>query len=185
VPLIGLYLIACALLVGAGVAKAARPRDTARALSELVPLRFAALVAAVRVGAGAEAILGVVALALPRTVPAALVAGSYVLFAAFVLYARARGGALVSCGCFGTPDTPPTVLHAVVNLVLAVAAGSVSLAGRTGTMVYVLDQQPAHGLPLVVLSALGAWLCFVAVSVMAELQAARRLTGVTFERPAR
>ncbi len=35
-----------------------------------------------------------------------------------VAYARSRGGALASCGCFGTPDTPATLLHVVVDLVV-------------------------------------------------------------------
>lgn len=180
--LIGLYLIACALLVGAGVAKAVRPRDTARALAGMVPMRFATTVTVVRVGAVVEALLGLVAMVLPRPIPSALVALSYLLFAGFVLYARSKGGALASCGCFGTPDTPATMLHAVINIALAVSALSVALAGTGGTMASVLSRQPWHGLPLIGASGLGAWLCVLALSVLAELQAARRLVGVTFER---
>ncbi len=74
--LIGLYLIAAGLLVVAGVAKAARPDDTARAMAALLPgsppLRL--LRGVVRVGALAEAALGAVALAFPRPATAALVA---------------------------------------------------------------------------------------------------------------
>ena len=92
--LIGLYLVATALLVVAGVAKAARPDDTARALSELlgagraVPLRV--LRGTVRVGAAAEAVLGLVALLFPRTLPAVGVSLSYLGFAAVVVLARWR-----------------------------------------------------------------------------------------------
>jgi hypothetical protein len=180
--LIGLYLMACALLVGAGLTKVVRPRDTARSLAELVPVRFATMVTVVRMGALAEVLLGGVALAVPRTVPAALVAVSYALFAGFVLYARATGGALASCGCFASPDTPATLLHVVVNIMLAVSAGAVALAGQTGTLGSVLDHQPLHGLPLVGASGLGAWLCYLALSVLADLHAARALVGATFSR---
>jgi hypothetical protein len=178
--LIGLYLIACALLVVAGLAKLVRPDDTARALAALVPVPLAGLRGLVRVGAAAEAALGLGALAAPRTVSASLVAVSYAAFAVFIAYARAKGGAIASCGCFGTPDTPATALHAVVNLGLAAAAVAVAVAAPTGSIISILAAQPLHGVPLVVVSALGAWLAYLAVSVLAALQAARKLTGVTF-----
>jgi len=73
---------------------------------------------AVRAGALAEAALGLVALVLPRPLTGALVALSYALFAGVVAYAMARGGPLATCGCFGRPDTPPTRVHLVVDLVV-------------------------------------------------------------------
>jgi hypothetical protein len=178
--LIGLYLIACALLVVAGGSKLVRPDDTARALAALVPVPLARLRRLVRIGATAEAALGLGALAAPRTVSAGLVALSYGAFALFIAYARAKGGALASCGCFGTPDTPATAVHAVVNLGLAVAATAVAVAPPTGSIVSILAAQPLHGVPLALVSAIGAWLTYLVVSVLAALQAARRLTGVTF-----
>jgi hypothetical protein len=180
--LIGPYLMACALLIGAGLAKAMRPRDTARSLAATLPLRFTTMVAVVRAGAILEVLVGAIALAVPRTLPAALVALSYVLFTGFVLHARATGGALASCGCFGTPDTPATVLHAVVNAGLATSAIAVAASGQTGTLASMLGHQPWDGVPLAGASALGAWLCFLVLSVMAELHASRRRLGVTFQR---
>ncbi len=180
--LIGIYLIACALLVGAGVAKAVRPAGTARALAELMPMRFATMVAAVRFGAVLEALVGLVALVVPRSAPAALVALSFTFFGGVVLYARTRGGALASCGCFGTLDTPATGLHVVIDIALAVSAVVVAVSGTSGTLGSVLSHQPLHGLPLIGASGVGTWLCVLAMSVLGELQAARRLTGVTFER---
>jgi hypothetical protein len=181
--LIGLYLIACALLVVAGVAKLVRPDDTARALAGFVPVPLARVRGLVRVGATAEAGLGLVALAVPRTVSATLVAASYGAFALFIAYARAKGGAIASCGCFGTPDTPATVLHAVVNLGLAGAAVAVAVAAPTGSVLSILAAQPLHGVPLALVSAIGAWLASLVLSVLARLQAARQLTGVTFRAP--
>ena len=178
--LIGVYLVACALLVVAGTAKARRPSETAHALAPLVPVDEALVSRIVRIAAVGEAVLGLAAIGYPHTLVAVGVALFYALFAVFVAYARARGGAIASCGCFGTPDTPATGVHVVVNLVLCLSAVSVAAAGPDGWIVSILSHQPWHGLPLVVASTTGAWLTFLTVSVLAELQAARRLTAVSF-----
>ena len=177
--LIGLYLVACVLLVVAGTAKAIRPADTARAFSAVVSLPPGVIRIAIRIGAVAEAALGAVALLYPRTVSAGLVALSYAVFALVVAYARSRGGAVASCGCFGTPDTPATMLHVIVNVALAAAAGAVAAAQPTGSMVSILSAQPLDGAPLVLVSALAAWLTYLVISVLAALSAARRLTAVS------
>jgi hypothetical protein len=179
VELIGLYLVGCGLLVAAGTAKAIHPDDTARALAATVPLGLPTMRRLVRAGAVAEAVLGVTALVLPRPWSAGLVALSFATFAVFVAYARSAGGAIASCGCFGTPDTPATLAHVTVNAALAVAAAVVAWTAPSGTLVSVLSHQPLHGVPLVVVSALCAWLAYLVVSVLAALQAARTLTGVT------
>ena len=180
--LIGLYLVACTLLVGAGVAKLLRPGDTARAISATVPLNAVSASRLVRIGALSETVLGIGALLAPRSVTAWLVALSFALFAGFVAYARVHGGPVASCGCFGTPDTPATWTHVVVNTVLACSTAAVAAAGPSGTLLRILGQQPAHGMPLVVVSALCAWLSYLAISLLAQLEAARRLTAVSFER---
>jgi hypothetical protein len=179
VELIGLYLAGCGLLVAAGTAKAIRPDDTARGLAAMVPLGLQPLRRLVRAGALAEAALGVTALALPRSWSAGLVALSFTAFAVFVAYARRAGDALASCGCFGTPDTPATLTHVTVNAALAVAAALVAWTAPSGSLISILSHQPLHGVPLVAVSALGAWLAYLVVSVLAALQAARTLTGVT------
>jgi hypothetical protein len=185
VELIGLYLVACGLLIAAGTAKAVHPDDTARALAAAVPLGRHAMRAVVRAGSAAEAALGITALVLPRPWWAGLVALSYAAFAGFVAYARSTGGAIASCGCFGTPDTPATLLHLVVDGILALSAAAVAGAAPPGTLLTVLSHQPAGGIPLVAVSALTGWLVYLALSVLAGLQAARALTGVTFDRPGR
>ena len=178
--LIGLYLIASGLLVAAGVGKAARPDDTARALAALLPgstsPSLGGLRWAVRIGALVEAALGVTALVAPRPATAALVAPSYVCFFGVVAYARRRGGPLATCGCFGRPDTPPTVLHMVLDL--ALAAATVAVATRApvhGTLATQLARQPWAGIPLLFVSAVGLWLTALALSALAALTGARRL----------
>jgi Methylamine utilisation protein MauE len=179
VELIGLYFVACVLLVVAGLAKALRPDDTARALAGVVPLSPRALRVAVRTGSAAEAVLGALALAAPRSATAWFLAASYVAFAVVVTVLRARGGAIASCGCFGTPDTPATALHAVVDLVLALSAVSVAVDGPKGSLGSLLGTQPLAGVPLVAASALCAWLTYLAISRLARVEAERRLLGIT------
>jgi hypothetical protein len=180
--LIGLYLIAAGLLCVAGVAKAVRPDDTARAVAALVPgtppLRLVRWT--VRLGALAEAALGAVAVLFPRPLIAALVALSYLAFFGFVAYARRRGGPLATCGCFGRPDTPPTALHLFLDLVLATAAAVVATGSRGGeTLWNQLAQQPGAGLPLLFVSGVGLWLAALALASLASLTAAQRLVRTT------
>lgn len=194
--LIGPYLVACGLLAIAGVAKAARPDDTARALVQLTapidgrgPSRrrtpgFGTVRSLVRIGAAAEALLGVVALVVPRTGTAAAVCASYLVFAGFVALAIVRGGTLATCGCFGRPDTPPTAVHVAVNLVLAGSAAAVAAAApATGTVLRVLAHQPWHGVPLVLVAALGTWLATLVLVHLSALEAVRRQVGLRAGHP--
>ena len=180
--LIGLFLIASGLLVVAGLAKALRPDDTARALLELAPERInphpslRSARAVVRVGAMAETAIGLWALVLPRPVSAALVASSYALFTVVVFYVRLHGGALSTCGCFGRPDTPATWFHVAVNALVTVAAVTVALRTTSGATIHaLLSHQPWAGLPLFLVSAVGLYLTYLALSPLATLEGARRL----------
>lgn len=177
--LIGPYVAGCLLLAIAGLAKAVRPSDTARAVAEVVPLQFAAIRPLVRVGAVAEAGVGIVALMHPSPVTAGLVALSYLGLAGFVAVVLTRGGPLATCGCFGKSDTPATRLHIVVNLALAGSAIVVAATVHSSWLSSLLAAQPWHGMPLVLLSPLCAWICFLTLARLAELGAARRMLGVT------
>jgi hypothetical protein len=176
--LIGLYLIGSALLILAGVAKTIRPGNTARALADVLPGRLQ-LQGPVRVGAAVEAVIGTVAFFLPRPIPAALVCGSYLGFAAYVAYVRQRRGPLATCGCFGQPDTPATWLHVAINAVLATAAGAVAVQSNdASTLRSVLTTQPWSGLPLLLIGAVGVWLTYQALALLPSLAHARqRLVG--------
>jgi hypothetical protein len=174
VELIGIYLIGSALLVLAGVAKLIRPGDTARALTEVLPGRLH-LQRLVRAGAAAEAVIGAVAIFLPRPIPAALVCASYLSFAAYVAYVRQRRGPLATCGCFGQPDTPATWLHVAINVALATAAGAMAVqSSDTSTLRSVLTAQPWGGLPLLLIGAVGVWLTYQALALLPSLANARQ-----------
>jgi hypothetical protein len=182
--LIGMFFVASGLLVLAGIAKAVRPDDTARALILLAGRNprspsFSLTRHAVRIGALLEAGLGMCALLFPRTVTAALVAVSYTLFACITAYARTHGGALSTCGCFGRPDTPSTGLHVALNVVFVATAVTLALQPPHYTaLVSLLEYQPWGGVPLLLVSAVGVWFAYLALSPLAALEAARRLVGV-------
>ena len=135
------------LLAIAGVAKAVRPLPTSRALRAAGLPSRAGLVRLL--GAG-EATLAVIALLVAGPVPAALVAMSYASFAAFVGYAKVRGLAISSCGCFGKPDTPPTAAHLVVNAAAAVLAGAAALSPGRSPLGQ-LAHSPGAGVPFTML----------------------------------
>jgi hypothetical protein len=156
-PITAPYLAATAVLGGAGIAKAVRPADTATALR--------AAPALVRIGAVAEVAVATAALAAPGPVTGALVATSYAAFAVFVVVALRRGWALSSCGCFGRPDTPPTVAHAVLNGAAAASAVWWAAAWRGGEGLSHLGRlffhQPWHGGPLALVTVVLAGLAYL------------------------
>ena len=130
----------------------------------------------VRVGGVAEAAVGVAALAFGDRVSAALLALSYLAFAAFVVLALRRGAPISSCGCFGKADTPPSRVHVAINLG-AVAAG-VAVAVQPGAgLVHVLASQPLAGVPFVLLLACGVGLAFLALSSLPRTMALVRPGG--------
>lgn len=174
--LAGPALTACLLLLLAGTAKVHRPADTARALAPLVPgLPAGAARLAVRVLAGGELALGTAAVVWPTRGTLAAVAASYLAFAAVVVVVRRRGGPLASCGCFGTPDTPATALHVVVDVAAAAAAAVVAADGPPERPFGLLAGGPLHGVPLAAAATLAAWLVVAALAPAARLVAARLL----------
>lgn len=107
---------AAGLLVCTGVAKLRRPGPASAAL------RAARLPGAGRALGAVEVVVGVACLAVGRRAELAAMALVYLGFAGFVVLARRPGSAVSSCGCAGTPDTPPTWTHAAIDLALAAAA---------------------------------------------------------------
>lgn len=140
------FLAAVILLAGAGVAKARRPDDTATALASAGVRAGRTGVRAMAVG---EVVLAVLAVARPGPLTGALVAAAYCGFAGFVVLALRRGWALESCGCFGRPDTPPTVAHAVLNVAAAASAAwwavTVPAGGRAVNIGHLFVHTPWNG----------------------------------------
>ncbi len=127
------YLAAAVLLVVSGAPKVRDPQPLANALRSAGLPSSRALA---RGAAGAEVVVGLGALAVPSRAGGMAVAVAYAAFTAFVVLALVRGGVLESCGCFGKADTPPSVLHAAVTALAALAGAGVALwppaSGWTG-----------------------------------------------------
>jgi hypothetical protein len=163
----GPFIAAALLLVVAGALKAFDPATTAGALRRAgVP----APSAAVRAGGVVEALIGAVAIATGDPVAALLVAASYAVFTAFVVVALARGIPVGSCGCFGKADTPPSIVHVVVNAGAVVTAVAVAL-GPGGGIGEVLADQPLLGLPFLALVGAATYAAFLALTLIPQLHA--------------
>ena len=147
------FLAGAVLLVVAGASKFLSPDSTvAAAGSGGLP----AATWSIRLLAGVEVVVGIDALVFEGTVPAALVALSYVGFAAFLTRGLVRGD-LDSCGCFANDRGRPTPLHVVVDLAFAgcaVAAGLTSAPASLRSAISV-DQGWATTLLVLVASGLG------------------------------
>jgi hypothetical protein len=152
--LTGPALTAALLLAFAGAAKAVDPTMTAGALRQL---RLPSAPALVRVGAGAEMVLGLLATTVGWAALWWLVAASYLAFAGFVAGALRAGTMVGSCGCFGREDTPPHVVHVVLDLALAIAAGAAA-ATDLGAPLDAIADSPGTGAVVVVLSLLAVFL---------------------------
>jgi hypothetical protein len=173
--LAGPFAIAAVLLAVGGAAKAVRPRDTALALSA-VGVKFPRLLpgrVVVRVGGAVEAVVGVAALVVGGPVLCALVAASYLAFAGFVVVALRTGAPISSCGCFGKVDTPPSVVHVVLDVAFAGVAAAAAFTGDVA-LPEVLDHQPLLGIPFLMLLVIGCSLVFLAFSSLPKTMAAVR-----------
>jgi hypothetical protein len=173
--LAGPFAIAAVLLAVGGALKAVRPRDTAQALVAVglrVP-RFLPARVAVRVGGAVEAGIGVAALLVGGPVLCGLVAASYLAFSVFVLVALRSGAPISSCGCFGKVDTPPSIVHVVVDLALAGVAVAAAFTGGVA-LPDVLADQPLVGIPFLLLLAIGCSLVYLAFTALPKTMAAVR-----------
>jgi hypothetical protein len=121
----GLLGAASVLLLAAGASKVVDPTRTAGALAAL---GWPSSPLLVRIGAGAEAALGALGLAVGGPVVGTLVALSFAAFAVFVARALRAGTPVGTCGCFGQADTPPRPLHVAVDLALAAGAAVAAAA---------------------------------------------------------
>jgi len=159
------FFIASALLTLAGGAKLARPESTIGALKSIgLPgtRLIAQMLGLVEVG------IGSIALIVGGLIPSIAVALSYAGFAGFIVMALRKGGAVSSCGCFGTEDNPPTVGHLVLNVAAAVVGVGAAIGGLGG-IPDVISDQPAFGIPFIGFITLGTWLSYLALSILPTL----------------
>ena len=129
------------LLVVGGALKVVDPSGSVGALRAMgIPVDDAR----VRVLAGAEIVVGALALAVTSRAVAVCVALSYVGFAIFTVVALVRELPIDSCGCLGRLETPPGGRHLVViGVALAGALGE--LADPTASMLERLTDDAGSG----------------------------------------
>ena len=163
-------LLASSLLVLAGAMKVVDPTMTSGALRALGLPHAPGLV---RAGAAAEGALGIAALVVGGWVTWALVALSYLAFAAFVVAALRAGTMVGSCGCFGREDTPPHWSHVALNVAIAAGAAAVAVLAP-GAALASLRWDGGNGAVVVGLTALALFLVHAAfVDLPRTLAAAR------------
>ncbi len=165
----GVFLTAAAVLAISGVAKLGSPQATQRALrsSRLPSSRLAVSCLAV-----AEVALAAAAVATGSWTAATAVAVIYLAYAVFVATARYRGGPETNCGCFGKGETPPTLLHIVINLVFAAAAG-LAATQPTGGLPALVARSPGQAGLLAGYAVLGGWLTYLVLDVLPSMRAVR------------
>jgi hypothetical protein len=168
--LTGPVLAAAALLALAAPGKLRRPASTANALAQLGLPRSTGLVRLLGVG---ELVLAAAVWLRPTALVLAALAVAYLAFAGFVAVALRSGTSLSSCGCFGRPDTPPTVVHLVVVAAAALVAGAAAVTG-TASLHEVVTVGRWYGVPLVLGAALTTFLAWAALAVLPRVVAASR-----------
>lgn len=163
-------LFALAVVVAAaGVLKLSRPSGAATALRAA---RLPSGEGPVRLLGLAEIVLAAAVLAFGGSLTSLLLGAAYAGFAGFAAVLMTRSGRAASCGCFGEASTAPTTpVHVGINLAAAVVAFA-GVAWPTDGLVAVVREQPAAGLPFLLLVGVGAWMVVAALTSVPELLAA-------------
>ena len=172
--LAGPFAAMAVLLAAGGVAKLTRPAGTARALAAAsLPHQ----VWAVRIGAAAEVLVGVGALAVGGVLGPLLVAGAYLVFVAFLLRSMQRARGAGSCGCFGADEAPPSRIHVGFDILAAAVAAAAAVTGWPGVGPVIADQ-PGAGLPFVVFAGVTAFLGYLILTALPAVLTAQRRVEV-------
>lgn len=116
------WMFAALLLIAGGI-KLTRPAATGAALQGA---RLPGDARVVRLLGLAEVVLAATVLVVGGWLPAAALAGTFSIFAAFTAYQSRRGA---GCGCFGDASAPATRLHVGVDAAGAVCAAVAATVG--------------------------------------------------------
>jgi hypothetical protein len=160
--LAGPFVATAALLGISGILKLRRPAPTAQALVTVGLRRLAPLA---RPLGAAELVTATGALLSGGSLFPWLVTAFYVAFAGFVGFSLASKKDVTDCGCFGAAQTPPTVLHLLVNLAAAAVAAGVA-AGPGGGLRRAVEGQPLLGVPFLVLVLVCTALAYAALTLL-------------------
>jgi hypothetical protein len=169
----GPFAATCVLLALAGFAKLLRPIPTAGALAAA---RWPSSVPLVRLLGVGEIALGLAAVGTANRLLAALVGVAYAAFAVFVAVALRTGSPVQSCGCFGETTTPPSTIHLLSNLAMAGVAAAVAI-GHVPSLRTVLSDQPAAGVPFLLLVAVAVQLLLAVLTDLPRALLSVRVHG--------
>lgn len=95
-------------------------------------------------------------------------AGLYGAFGLFVAFALRRRIPIASCGCFGKIDTPPSLVHLVLNAV-GLVGGVWAAVSHSPSLVSVLGDQPMAGLPYLAFLAAGTYAAYLLLTALPVL----------------
>ena len=151
------FFAAAGLLVVSGAAKIRHPGPAGRALATLDLPSGRRSVQAIGVG---ELVVGAWCLFTPSTASAATLGLLYAAFAAFLalqLRAKTPGA---SCGCLGSQDASPSLVHIALDLAAAVTAVVVATAPPRGVVAFSAALSMG-GVPFLLGTALIAYLAYL------------------------
>lgn len=162
------FMASALVLSGGGAAKLVHPTDTANAIARLGVPRAGL---SVRLLAAVEVAIGACALLRPSPPTAALVAASYAGFATVVALGLRRHVPLSTCGCFGEPDTPPTLAHLGMTLGASVLAAVEALVGTMRPAWWAVLPRSVAGVGIGAATLLLTWAALLVLSGVARLRA--------------
>jgi hypothetical protein len=163
----------------AGVMKVYRPKYTVGALSAA---RLPSTTGLVRLLGAAEVLAGVGAVIFGSRYWALAVTVFYLGFAWFVAFALRRGIPIASCGCFGSPDTPPRAGHLILNATAVLVALAVAIS-PVGPWVGLVGVGPGTTVTFLLFSGATVYLLYAVVNVLPQRQGVRRESTVRLSSP--
>jgi hypothetical protein len=157
------FFIASALLAVGGLTKLRDPVPLARVLRQA---RLPSGQPAVRAFGLAETTAGVAALVRPGLVTGAAVGALYVGFSAFLLWLLVERIPVTSCGCLGARETPPSIIHLVLNACAAAAAVAVAAGAEPSGIVPFAVDLSYRAIPFVIGLAATAYAAYLALAFL-------------------
>jgi hypothetical protein len=154
-----IFFLAAGLLVVSGAVKQLQPRATAQSMLDAGLPGSIALARGIGV---IEIAIGIWALAAPARGGAVALAVLYTSFSVFLVYVLREHPDAGSCGCAGPTPVPPSWLHLVLDVVVAIGAVALAFTPSEG----VVEWLAAFGwlaLPVALGLGLAGWLAVVAV----------------------
>jgi len=169
--MVGLLWAAAGILGSAGLSKLARPAPTVRALQSARIPGVPASTSTVRVAGLAELGVACYVLGWAGSTAAALLGACYLVLTA-VAWRMLRVSPGQDCGCFGGSSEPITRWHLLVDAG-GLAIGVAATVWPQPSVVQQVTDQGAQGVLLVGLSLLLAWLGYLLMTAVPELEILR------------